>query len=701
MTTSNSINSQTVLPLWPPYASPLEILPKYTLNILRPPPKLSLSQWADERAYIPAESNPVESGKWRTDRAEYLRGIMDAFTTEESHELIIMRNGKREVITVEERIDEMSIMKSSRSGVTAGLLTNGIGYHIDVDPTLIMVLLPNKDLALKYSKKQLEPFVRDTPALNGKILPPRVKGSQTTILFKNFYGGNLQIVWASSKYAVRQETVRIFFADDVDAFQAEVGAESDPLSRGQRRTATVHNRKLVAISSPTITGISRIEQAYIDSDQRHYYVPCPHCKHFQVLVFGKNSVFAKSTNGGLIGGLVHGYVDTATGEIHTGLKFDSENCTWAVYICENCGKEITETQKREYMIPNGEWRAVNYSEAVATKCGIHIWEAYSSFNTTFTKVAQAFLESQKKASLQTCINEVFGETYDHDAYTFSSHALMERIEPYETVPAAAYLLTMGVDVQGDRLEYVVRAWGPDNESWLIDYDVLRGSPYDKKTWQDFGEVHQKLSYRHASGLMVRPRVTFVDSSAFSNEVYAFTAPRNQQGIFAIKGMRGDQKYLIQPSKHRHTVTRAILIMLGVHEASETLYKNLEVQGPPKDGEASPNYIHLNAKASLNFCLQLTAMKRVYKYNRKGERQTIWHQLRPDNHVHDMFNYSYCAKEFLKLHLPRIEREFRKKVDEHKKSGDKPPVKIIDMKTGEFVSPQPKSRIIKKGTYWKQ
>jgi len=44
---------------------------------LKPPPKLTVSQWADEYRRLSPESS-AEPGRWLTARAEYQRGIMDA-----------------------------------------------------------------------------------------------------------------------------------------------------------------------------------------------------------------------------------------------------------------------------------------------------------------------------------------------------------------------------------------------------------------------------------------------------------------------------------------------------------------------------------------------------------------------------------------------------------------------------------------------
>jgi phage terminase large subunit GpA-like protein len=44
---------------------------------LKPPPKLTVSQWADRYRELSSESS-AEAGKWSTSRAEYQRGMMDA-----------------------------------------------------------------------------------------------------------------------------------------------------------------------------------------------------------------------------------------------------------------------------------------------------------------------------------------------------------------------------------------------------------------------------------------------------------------------------------------------------------------------------------------------------------------------------------------------------------------------------------------------
>ncbi|WP_419636776.1 terminase gpA endonuclease subunit, partial [Thiolapillus sp.] len=44
-------------------------------------------------------------------------------------------------------------------------------------------------------------------------------------------------------------------------------------------------------------------------------------------------------------------------------------------------------------------------------------------------------------------------------------------------------LTAGVDVQRDRLECEVVAWGRDKISWSVDYQVLDGDTAQLEVWQ--------------------------------------------------------------------------------------------------------------------------------------------------------------------------------------------------------------------------
>jgi phage terminase large subunit GpA-like protein len=52
---------------------------KKALLTLRPPPEMTISDWADQNRRLSSEAS-AERGQWRTSRAEYQRGIMEAIS---------------------------------------------------------------------------------------------------------------------------------------------------------------------------------------------------------------------------------------------------------------------------------------------------------------------------------------------------------------------------------------------------------------------------------------------------------------------------------------------------------------------------------------------------------------------------------------------------------------------------------------------
>src|SRR5512145_921881 len=220
---------------------------------LRPPPDLSISQWADAYRMLSPESS-AEPGKWSTDRAEYLRGIMDAVSDPE--------------------IGTVVFKKSAQTGGTEVIL-NAIGYHIHQDPAPILVVQPNIKMVNSWSKSRLSPMLRDTPVLKGKVGDPRSKDSSNTIHEKIFEGGILAVATAGSPADLASRPIRIVLFDEVDKYPPSVKEEGDAIELGTVRTETFWNSKTYKGSTPTVHEISRIENEWDESDQRYFEVPCP------------------------------------------------------------------------------------------------------------------------------------------------------------------------------------------------------------------------------------------------------------------------------------------------------------------------------------------------------------------------------------------------------------------------------------------
>src|SRR6187551_3531052 len=116
-------------------------------HLLRPPPDLTISQWADRNRRLSSESSPEPFG-WRTARAEYQRGIMDAFSDPSNRRVIVM--------------------SSAQVGKTS-IVENVIAFHIHLDAAPLLVVQPTLEMGETFSKDRLSPMVRDTPVLRGKV----------------------------------------------------------------------------------------------------------------------------------------------------------------------------------------------------------------------------------------------------------------------------------------------------------------------------------------------------------------------------------------------------------------------------------------------------------------------------------------------------------------------------------------------------
>ena len=245
------------------------------LAVLKPPPDLTISDWADQNRRLSSEAS-AEPGQWRTSRAVYQRGILDAISDPSAETVVIM--------------------SSSQIGKSESIL-NMVGYHIDHDPAPIMVVMPTERDAETWSKDRFSPMARDTPCLQGKIADPRSRDGNNKILHKRFPGGHLTIVGANAPSGLASRPIRLLLCDEVDRYPFSAGAEGDPVNLAKKRTVTFWNRKIVLVSTPTNKGASRIEAAFEESDQRRYWVPCPACGAEQLLTWGQVK-WDKDENGG-------------------------------------------------------------------------------------------------------------------------------------------------------------------------------------------------------------------------------------------------------------------------------------------------------------------------------------------------------------------------------------------------------------------
>ena len=229
---------------------------------LRPPPALTLSQWADKYRMLSAESSPAP-GPWHTDNAPYQREIMDAIGDPHTR--------------------KTAIMTAAQIGKTA-MLMNVLGYYMHYYPAPVMMMEPTLEMGQALSKDNLAPMIRDTPVLRG-LVDTKSRYSGNTILKKNFPGGHVTIVGANSPVGLRMRPIKVLLADEVDGYPESAGTEGDPLLLAQKRQTVFWDKKTVIVSTPTIKGHSKIEKEFMESTREEWTVPCPGCGHYQPLAW--------------------------------------------------------------------------------------------------------------------------------------------------------------------------------------------------------------------------------------------------------------------------------------------------------------------------------------------------------------------------------------------------------------------------------
>lgn len=571
------------------FASAEEIVATAALK-WRPPPRLTLSQWADEHYRMSAESS-AEPGRWHT--LPYQREIMDAFT--------------------DPRVTYVSVMKSARVGWTL-MLNAFIGFNLHQTPCPILVVQPTVDDAKGYSKESIAPMLRDCPVLAQIVFEdaeengPRDSGN--TILHKKFPGGVLSLVGANSGTGFRRVSRQVVLFDEVDAYPPSAGSDGDPIKLGIKRSEFYWNRKIGAGSTPLTEGASRIAELFEAGDQRRYFVPCPHCGHMAPLVF------REPTKEGDVAG-------------HT-MTWPEGEPEKACFSCQANGCAIEEQDKRT-MIERGEWRAAKPFEGHAS---FHIWAAYSySPNASWAQIAKEFLDAKgKPEQLKTFVNTALGETWRERGEAPDWERLYGRREHYGIgiVPEEAIVVTAGVDVQKDRFVYEVVAWGAGKESWSIDIGVIPGDPAKEADWAGVDDLLAR-TYETTDGSRIGIRRLGVDSGYNTNAVYSWARRHSADKVLATKGVSTAKTLVGSPTPVDVTVrgkriARGCKVWpIGVDVAKAELYGWLHLAQPADGEEFTSGYCHF-PEHEPEFFKQLTAEQLVPHVDRKGFVHHEWEKI---------------------------------------------------------------------------
>ena len=566
------------------------------------PPQMTVSDWADNYRKLSKESS-AEAGQWKTSRAEYQREMMNAIS--------------------DDTVETVVFMTSAQIGKSE-ILNNTLGYYIDYDPAPILFVQPTEDMAKSYSNDRIAPMIRDCPTLTAKVADSKSRDSGNTILHKRFRGGHLTMIGANTPSKLASRPIRVLLMDEVDRFPLSAGTEGDPAQLAIKRTTTFWNRKIVMCSTPTIKGVSKIEKEFESSSAEELNVACPECGEYQPYVWEQ-------------------------------LKFEHESGTLeaknAVYCCKYCGAVNKENVWKRQPI---KWVAKN--PHIKHKRGFHLNELCSPWKR-WEEIAVDFLEAKRQGveMLKVWTNTAMGKAWEDETDLDINDILLKRREAYNCeVPEKVLVLTCGVDVQDNRLEYEVVGWGVDMHSWGIKYGVLMGDAGSKEVWQQLDDV-LNATYERADGLKMQIMTTCVDSGGhFTQEVYKYCKEREMRRVWAIKGQGGSGiPYIKRPN--RRNDAGAWLFVLGVDVGKDTLASRLKQQFDNAVG-----YCHFPTETSKGYdeqyFLGLTAETRnVRTVNGRTVINWVKRSSGARNEPFDIRNYATAAVEILNPNFEMLAR----------------------------------------------
>lgn len=624
-----------------PFVDPAALVAEALRVHLSVPPVMRCSAWAD--AYRQIAKGP-EKGGWRTSRTPYIAEPMDCTDPEHPVQKVVMQFatqlGKTEV------------------------LYNAIFKRIHLSPMDMMLVQPTLQDAKDHSSQRFTQTAKAMPEILRRIAETRSRDETNTLFTKEIADGSATLFFsgANSARSLASKPLGFVACDEIDGYPLDVDGEGDPIGLVTERMSNFPSRKLLLTSTPTTKDFSTIEREYMASDRRRYWVPCPHCGERQTLEWGAEAEWGIK------------WLKTEAG---------AHRPETAVYVCRHCAAAIENHQKTG-MLAAGVWIPEAPGAQNGTVAGFKLNKLYSPVGWKSWEMlvrdwvgAREAQQAGDKSKLKRFVNTSLAETWEEDGDKADQHALLRRAKeakvPLGKVIAGLYVATMGVDVQGDRIEAYVWAWGRGMERQLVDRRVIYGDPAlleheAGSPWAALTE-YRRAEVPHVSGKTVPVLACFVDSGGHhTNAVYTYAREHRGSAVYAIKGASKSGKDILASASNveidyrGQKLKRGVrLWLISVDMAKAELYGRLRTERP------GPGYVHLSADMPAEVFEQLTAERLVTRYV-KGHPKLEW--IKPAgrrNEALDCAVYALAAAHFLQMDRWRESdwAQWQKKVEPEK------------------------------------
>jgi phage terminase large subunit GpA-like protein len=528
---------------------------------------------------------------------------------------------------------------AAQSGKTATVL-DVIGERLDNRPAPILYVGPNKEFLTDQLEPRIEEMFRQAESLGAKVIGG-IESKEQKKTLKRVAGVRLRLAHAGSSAALKSDAAALALVDEYDEMMRNIRGQGDPLGLVEARGDTYADFQVGITSTPTqgmveivhddASGLdfwkpgeeddisSPIWRLWQEGTRHHFCWPCPDCGRYfvprsKLLHYPKNATPSQA--------LANSWLE-----------------------CPHCGFEIREEHKA-FCNANGAFVAPGetidaegvISGAPAETTTLSFWiSGFCSPFKTIGERAERYLRalaSGEQDKIQTAVNAGFGELYLAGGGEVPEWTEVVKMrEAYaERVPDDVLFLVAAVDVQGNRLPYVIRGFGAGGTSWLIEHGYIWGPTKDQEVWR-------RLSEKLTTPIDGRPiKIAFVDSgfrpgkkeSLPIHRVYEFCR-KHKRFVFATKGSSTPMARPLVESAIEVTGIDGKAKKYGLHLLRlDTDHWKAVVHERLSFERDAPGALRLNDAADDDYCQQLVAEARV-----KGPSgRWIWVSRYRENHFLD-------------------------------------------------------------------
>lgn len=573
---------------------------------LRPEPILTVSAWADEHRYLSPIAS-AEAGKYKTSRTPYLKKPMDCLSAKAPYRRVVF-------------------MKSAQVGATE-MGNNWLGYIMSSAPAPTLVVMPTDGMIKRNTKTRIDPMINSSPILSEKVRKQKSRDSGNTNKSKEGPGFIIYFAGANSSSELSSMPARNVMFDEVDRYPVDLDGEGSPIELGRARSTTFSKRKEFMASTPTTEGVSVIAKEFDKTDQNWYHVPCPCCGVYQKLMFP---------------------------QLKWDIGVDGKACN-VRYKCIECDEEFEERHKTS-MLENGEWIPDCPQNISLDVIGFFINALYSPLGWfSWKDIAQKFMDAKDDPILlKAFVNLILGETWKEKGERPEWESLYNKRELYKTncPPKDVCVITVGADVQKDRIELEILGFCKGRRTYSIDYRILHGNVEEQDVWNKLAMVVNE-TWEREDGIQLPMTRMALDTGAYTSIAYAFCRRFDVTKVTPVKGGPDSQAVMVAAprkvdvSKSGKKIGKLKVWMVGGSIYKMETYAWLKLN--KQDGEPiPPGYCHF-PEYGPEYFKGLTAEQQEIKLVR-GYRKYEWVKKYDRNEPLDCRVYARAAATMIGIDM---------------------------------------------------